>query len=285
MTCGVYEIVNKETNQSYIGRSINIETRWKGHLSAPSGNMLPTIELYERNPSMVELNIIMEINESDFDKQELKFITSVCELYEINQRGGWESKNLINGRDGDILACPPSILSKRELLPECIDVEDLLYGIEKWANDVYRYRTMYPPSQNYKGEYDKDEFLYWVKEYHDLKEKNNVLTSNIESLMKTIEKYKPIGFSEESQEHSLEYRNKMSVDYEYFKLKKENMILKDENDELKSKISFWKEKAHHWRNEYFSKLESKLKPKQEKTLKERITDLTDLLTIDDLLNK
>ena len=210
MTCGVYEIVNKETNQSYIGRSINIESRWVAHKSSPTDNMYPTIELYETNPKMVEFKIIREINEEYFNKEELKFITSACELYEINQRGGSDSDNLINMRDGDILACPPSILSKREMLPKCIDVEDILYGIEKWANDVYRFETSrYLPPTDYKGKPRENAYLYWFNKHKELENKNEELNDTIESLKNKLEKYKPYGVFEDSINHSLEYREKI----------------------------------------------------------------------------
>lgn len=252
MTCGVYEIVNKETNQSYIGRSINIESRWVAHKSSPTDNMYPTIELYETNPKMVEFKIIREINEEYFNKEELKFITSACELYEINQRGGSDSDNLINMRDGDILACPPSILSKREMLPNCIDVEDILYGIEKWANDVYRFETSrYLPPTDYKGKPRENAYLYWFNKHKELENKNEELNDIIESLRNELERYKPYGVFEDSINHSLEYREKMATNYEYFKLKKENAILSDEKEELESKVSFWKEKCLSWRDKFF----------------------------------
>lgn len=235
MTCGVYEIVNKETNQSYIGRSINIETRWKGHLSSPSNNMIPTVELYEKNPSMVELNILMEINTSDFDKEELKFITSVCELYWINKKGGWESKELINGRDGDILACPPTILSKRELLPKCIDAEDLLYGIEKWCADDYKY----------KGNQDGDCIEFWIAKSQYYERECNILKNENKELKTTIETDENI------------YQQKMEVDYKYFKLEKTNNILNDSVEELKETSNFWKTKCLKWRAKYHELLEKR----------------------------
>lgn len=241
MTCGVYEIVNKETNQSYIGRSIDIENRWKGHLSAPSNNMAPTVKLYEEHPEMVELNIIRKIDEDYFDKEELKFITSVCELYELNQRGGWESEHLINGRDGDILACPPSILTKREYLPECIDIEDILYGIEKWNNDVYQYRASPNISlfNDISCKTDLDSEMYWRKQYLEIKDKYEDLKTKNTLL-----------FIEEEKIHSQNYSDKMKIEYKYFKLEKDNVILKDQVDELKNNRDFWKERCISWRNKF-----------------------------------
>lgn len=273
MTCGVYEIKNLETNQSYIGRSINIENRWNGHKTAPTNNMIPTIELYERNPEMVEFNIIRKIDEAAFDKEELKFITSVCELYEINQRGGWDSDNLINGRDGSILRCPPTILSKRELLPSCIDIEDIVYGIEQWTNEVYDFRKNF---RNSKDNYDKENVLYWSNQYFTLKEKYDELAK----------RELPPSYMEQQKAHSLQYRAKMETDYEYFKLQKENDILTDEIDELKSKVSFWKEKCIHWRTEYHNLFERKNIKKEPKISPNEIdNELKDLFTIDELLKR
>lgn len=278
MTCGVYEIKNLETNQSYIGRSINIENRWIGHKSSPTNNMAPTIELYESNPEMVEWNIICEIDETHFDKEELKFITSVCELYEINQRGGWESDNLINGRDGDILACPPSILSKREYLPKCVDIEDLLYGIEKWANDVYRHHSEFRMGIYTKPFEDENNAIYWHKQYYEIKEKYEEL----------VKREQPPSFLEQQKAHSLQYRAKMESDYEYYRLRKENDILTDENEELKSKVSFWKEKCITWRERYHNLLERvnvkkhEEKPKKAETPSKDL-ELAELLTFSDLI--
>lgn len=33
MTCGIYMITNKKTDQKYIGQSLNIEKRWGEHCS------------------------------------------------------------------------------------------------------------------------------------------------------------------------------------------------------------------------------------------------------------
>lgn len=246
MTCGTYEILNKETNQCYIGRSINIENRWKGHLCSPSGNMAPTIELFKKCPEMVELNILLEIDETHFDNDELKFITSVCELYEINQRGGWESEDLLNGRDGEILACPPSILSKRELLPSCISLEDIAQGIEKWNNTVYRY-SLEEHSIRAKGMKTYEE-SYWKIMYFQLREEFDELKKgNIK-----------LSFREQQELHSLKYREKMKVDYEYYKLKKSILGLQDELDALQSTLDFWKGRCNEWRNKFFE-LEKEVK--------------------------
>ena len=255
MTCGVYEIVNKETNQSYIGRSINIESRFSGHLSYPSNNMVPTIELYKKNPEMVELNIIVKIDEHYFDKEELKFITSVCELYEINQRGGWESDKLLNGKNGDIVACPPSILSKREHLPDCVDVEDILYGIEKWAYDVYRYRSETNPSlfANKTKQTDPDSGIYWRKQYFEIKDKCEEYVEKI----KELKKMKTPSWIEEQNIRVEGRREMMKIDYKYFKLEKENNILNDKVDELKEQSNFWKTKCLKWRARYHELLEER----------------------------
>lgn len=238
MTCGVYEIVNKETNQSYIGRSINIETRWKGHLSNPSKNMASTVELYEKSPEMVEFNFIIIIDEKEFDKEESKFITSVCELKEIERRGGAESDDLINGKDGDIVACPPSLISKRDILPECIDNEDLLCGIEKWYFGEYNF-----------NKYDTDTIEFWIsktqyleKEVSSLKDENKELTNLIET------------------DENI-YQQRMEADYQYFKLEKTNNVLNDQVDELKETSNFWKTKCLKWRAKYHELLEKRCRNK------------------------
>ena len=234
MTCGVYEIKNLKTQQSYIGRSLNIETRWKGHLSNPSKNKASTVELYEKTPEMVEFNFITIIDEKEFDKEELKFITSVCELKEITKRGGAESKDLINGKDGDIVVCPPSILSKREHLPECIDVEDILQGIEKWYFGEYNF-----------NKYDADTIEFWIskaqyyeREISSLQEENKELTKLIES------------------DENI-YQQRMEADYKYFKLEKTNNVLNDQVEELKEKSNFWKTKCLKWRAKYHELLEKR----------------------------
>lgn len=242
MTCGVYEIVNKETNQSYIGRSINIENRWVGHRSSPTDNMSPTMELYEKYPEMVEWNIIQEIDVSHFDKNELIFITSVCELYELDKRGGWESEDLLNGRDGDIQACPPTILLKRDLMPDCITNEDILAGLEKWTREVYRYKTKWHPRHGKFHKEDENDFLYWYNQFSKLEVENSELKEQIEQL-KNNDSYS-------TNDDSSNFREKMSVDYEYFKLKKENVLLQDKFEELESNRNFWKEKCINWRTKF-----------------------------------
>ena len=233
MTCGVYEIINKEINQSYIGRSLDIENRWEQHKKYPSDNMLPTIELYDNSPDMVEFNIVQEVETHHFDSEELQFITSVCESYEM-ERGGVDM--LINVKSGHILSCPPSIISKRDWLPECVTVDDLLIGLEKWYWEVYRYHVFHNPL-DFKNESlhtDPDSGIYWRKQYLEIKEKYE----NSQSELKNIPHPLP--------------SEKMKEDYEYFKLKKENTILTDEKEELELKLSFWKEKCHSWREKYFS---------------------------------
>ena len=92
-----------------------------------------------------------------------------------------------------------------------------------------------------------------VDDQHQLIEK---LTEKIESLKQRQDNLTPYEqWKIDQEEHSLECRRKMEVDYEYFKLKKENAHLTDENDELKSKYFFWKEKAQSYREDYFNLLE------------------------------
>ena len=248
MTCGVYEIINKETNQLYIGRSLDIESRWKQHINQPSNNMVSTIELYEENPGKVEFNIIHKVDTHCFDNEELKFITSVCEFYEIEERKRQESDELLNAKNGNILPCPPTIISKKYHLPDYVTDEDILVGVEKWTNEVYRFRIEHNPHlQNKSRQVDPDSGIYWRKQYLEIKEKYENLEKN------------------KQQKPSLSnYHEKMVVDYEYFKVKKDNQLLKDKCDELESKVNFWRDKCVSWRESFFSIFEPKSSLKENK---------------------
>ena len=70
MSCGVYEIKNLESNQSYIGRSLNIEDRWEQHKKGCLQNRKfeQTRELMKNNPDMVEFNILYEIDSTYFNR-------------------------------------------------------------------------------------------------------------------------------------------------------------------------------------------------------------------------
>ena len=143
MTCGIYEIVNKQENRSYIGQSMDIERRWKAHLYMSPlntcNNLLPTLELYHENPELVDFSIIQEIPDF-YQKEELSFILSIYEKHELELRGGPKSENVINVRPISMPAVPPSILDKHKL-PSFASVEDVVAGISKW-NYEQRFRRI-----------------------------------------------------------------------------------------------------------------------------------------------
>jgi hypothetical protein len=136
MSCGVYEIKNLESNQSYIGRSLNIENRWEQHKKGCLQNRKfeQTRELMKNNPDMVEFNILYEIDSTYFNRDELLFIMSVKELEELDKRGGINSDEILNANNGCILKCPLSILNKIHHLPSFVTEQDILAGLAKYVN-------------------------------------------------------------------------------------------------------------------------------------------------------
>ena len=216
MTCGIYEIVNKQEDRSYIGQSIDIEKRWKAHLYMnplnTCNNLLPTLELYHENPELVEFSIIQEIPDF-YQKEELSFILSIYEKHELELRGGHKSENVINVMPISIPAVPPSILDKHKL-PSFTSIEDVVAGISKW-NYEQRFRRI-------------DE--------HSFEEKY------FESLQIIAKKKKKL------EDNIISPKVKMSQEYEVFRLKQRIAQLEDENAELNNRVDFWKERCAHWRN-------------------------------------
>ena len=87
MTCGIYEIINKKNNTSYIGQSIDIEKRWKAHLYMnplnTNNNLKPTLQLANENPDLLILrfsNLLYDV----YTKEEMKSIISLYEKHEVN---------------------------------------------------------------------------------------------------------------------------------------------------------------------------------------------------------
>lgn len=216
MTCGIYEIVNKQENRSYIGQSMDIERRWKAHLYMnplnTCNNLLPTLELYHENPELVEFSIIQEIPDF-YQKEELSFILSIYEKHELELRGGPKSENVINVMPISIPAVPPSILDKHKL-PSFTSVEDVVAGISKW-NYEQRFRRI-------------DETSFEEKYFESLQ--------IIEDLEKKLE------------DNIISPKVKMSQEYEVFRLKQRIAQLEDENAELNNRVDFWKERCAYWRN-------------------------------------
>ena len=216
MTCGIYEIVNKQEDRSYIGQSIDIEKRWKAHLYMnplnTCNNLLPTLELYHENPELVEFSIIQEIPDF-YQKEELSFILSIYEKHELELRGGPKSENVINVMPISMPAVPPSILDEHKL-PSFASVEDVVAGISKW-NHEQRFRRIDEPS---------------------FEEKYFESLQIIEDLEKKLE------------DNIISPKVKMSQEYEVFRLKQRIAQLEDENAELNNRVDFWKERCAHWRN-------------------------------------
>jgi len=216
MTCGIYEIVNKQENRSYIGQSMDIERRWKTHLYMnplnTCNNLLPTLELYHENPELVDFSIIQEIPDF-YQKEELSFILSIYEKHELELRGGPKSENVINVMPISIPAVPPSILDEHKL-PSFTSVEDVVAGISKW-NYEQRFRRIDEPS---------------------FEEKYFESLQIIEDLEKKLE------------DNIISPKVKMSQEYEVFRLKQRIAQLEDENAELNNRVDFWKERCAHWRN-------------------------------------
>ena len=216
MTCGIYEIVNKQENRSYIGQSMDIERRWKAHVYMnplnTCNNLLPTLELYHENPELVDFSIIQKIPDF-YQKEELSFILSIYEKHELELRGGPKSENVINVMPISIPAVPPSILDKHKL-PSFASVEDVVAGISKW-NYEQRFRRI-------------DETSFKEKYFESLQ--------IIEDLEKKLE------------DNIISPKVKMSQEYEVFRLKQRIAQLEDENAELNNRVDFWKERCAHWRN-------------------------------------
>ena len=73
LACGIYKIVNKINGKIYIGQSIEIENRWKKHLSAKDDFIIhKAIQKYGKEN--FEFSIIEECDLLDLDKNEIKWI-------------------------------------------------------------------------------------------------------------------------------------------------------------------------------------------------------------------
>lgn len=75
MTCGIYKITNIKNGKIYIGQSINIERRWKRHLSA------------SKNPKRNEYNAPLHIDMREFGDEAFKIeILEECDSVKLNER-------------------------------------------------------------------------------------------------------------------------------------------------------------------------------------------------------
>lgn len=75
MTCGIYKITNIKNGKIYIGQSINIERRWKRHLSA------------SKNPKSHEYNAPLHIDMRKFGDEAFKIeVLEECVQEKLNER-------------------------------------------------------------------------------------------------------------------------------------------------------------------------------------------------------
>lgn len=233
MTCGIYKIENKQTGECYIGQSVNIEQRWQAHKNTnfdTSEKMLPLMKLAKQNPDAVDWSIIHEIPSEVFFKDELKFVLSVYEKYEVDLHGGIQSDNLLNIQPISIPAVPPSILTGSRL-PDFVKMDVVSDSIVKW----------YDKAQS-KFRFIKSQKELYETMYGGMITENAVLSQKIEGLQTQI-KEKP----------TKDIKETMAADYEIWKLKKEIHQLKDEKEALNNSVSFWKDKCEYWRNLYLEK--------------------------------
>ena len=89
MSCGVYQITNTITNESYIGSSKNIERRWKNHKKPSTWKRQPNSRLYqafqEYSVDKFSISIIGLCEESELKQKEDFFIQSRKPAYNHNR--------------------------------------------------------------------------------------------------------------------------------------------------------------------------------------------------------
>lgn len=91
MTCGIYCITNKLNGKKYIGQSVNIENRFKQHISGHDTNSHIDNSMRKHGLDNFNLEILLECDESQLDAEEIKFIN----LYATYMNG----YNLTRGGD------------------------------------------------------------------------------------------------------------------------------------------------------------------------------------------
>ena len=91
MTCGIYMIQNKQTGQKYIGQSVDIESRYRGHMHDGKRRKTSYIDnaINKNGSNMFELKIIEELP-NDF------LLLCEREKYWINFYNTYENKNHYN---------------------------------------------------------------------------------------------------------------------------------------------------------------------------------------------
>ena len=96
MSCGIYKITNTINNKSYIGQSINIESRWTHHKNY--NNQISDYPLYKAFQKYGMENFTFEIieqcNAADLDSKEIYWIDYYDSYYNgYNQTTGGQSGN------------------------------------------------------------------------------------------------------------------------------------------------------------------------------------------------
>ena len=74
MSTGIYKITNLINNKSYIGKSINIEQRFKQHIKSGSKHSYIDRSIKKHGANNFTFEILLTCEEKDLDKEEQKFI-------------------------------------------------------------------------------------------------------------------------------------------------------------------------------------------------------------------
>ena len=74
MTCGIYSITNKNTGKMYIGQSINIEKRFKDHITKGNKKCYIDRSINKHGGDAFDFNILFECDKSQLSEEEQKFI-------------------------------------------------------------------------------------------------------------------------------------------------------------------------------------------------------------------
>jgi len=85
MTCGIYQIRNKITNNIYIGSSKNIEKRWKAHLGN-SNNLLMRNAYSDYGRKNFEFTILQECEENVLLQLEQEYIDKLKPTYNVERK-------------------------------------------------------------------------------------------------------------------------------------------------------------------------------------------------------
>lgn len=84
MTCGIYMIKNKKTGQKYIGQSVDIERRWREHISQGKEKTYIDRAINKHGRDNFILIIIEETTQDNLDDREQYWITYYNTYYNIN---------------------------------------------------------------------------------------------------------------------------------------------------------------------------------------------------------